>query len=145
MDNDTFLDIIYCHTTDTTRTYTFDGFQIDRIATDIRIRSDIVWGAYKRFARRPIIHRQVILEKQARDAELAAADSGAVEGHAGSGQRAIGHGKLDRREVEVGDFVRPEDGVRHGEGPPVDHEPDHTIGFVQSCRSSPRVASPTTG
>jgi len=46
LDNDTFLDIIYCHTTDTTRTYTFDGFQIDRIATDIRIRSEIVWGAY---------------------------------------------------------------------------------------------------
>ena len=46
LDNDNLLDIIYCHTTDSTRTYTFDGFQIDRIATDIRIRSEIVWGAY---------------------------------------------------------------------------------------------------
>ena len=46
MDNDNLLDIIYCHTTDSTRTYTFDGFQINRIATDIRIGSEIVWGAY---------------------------------------------------------------------------------------------------
>ena len=46
LDNDNLLDIIYCHTTDSTRTYTFDGFQINRIATDIRIGSEIVWGAY---------------------------------------------------------------------------------------------------
>ena len=46
LDGDRMLDIIYCHTTDTTRTYTFNGLQVNRIATEIPVGSDLVWGAY---------------------------------------------------------------------------------------------------
>jgi outer membrane protein assembly factor BamB len=46
MDKDNKLDIVYCHGTNTKKTYTFDGLQVNRIATDIPIKSEIYWGAY---------------------------------------------------------------------------------------------------
>ena len=46
LDNDQRLDIIYCHTTDTTRTYTFNGLQVNRIVTDIPIRTALPWNTY---------------------------------------------------------------------------------------------------
>ena len=46
LDNDNFLDIIYCHTTNTEKSYTFDGMQVNRISTQIPIRESIAWGSY---------------------------------------------------------------------------------------------------
>ncbi|MEX2235873.1 MAG: PQQ-binding-like beta-propeller repeat protein [Cyclobacteriaceae bacterium] len=46
MDNDNFLDIVYCHGTNTEKTYTFDGMQVNRIATKIPIKGNIKWGSY---------------------------------------------------------------------------------------------------
>lgn len=46
MDNDGFLDIIYCHGTNIKKTYSFQGLQINRFATDIPIKSKIKWGSY---------------------------------------------------------------------------------------------------
>jgi outer membrane protein assembly factor BamB len=46
MDNDGYLDIVYSHETDVKHTYTFDGMQINRIATEIPITKEIKWGAY---------------------------------------------------------------------------------------------------
>lgn len=46
MDNDGMLDIVYCHGTNTQKTYTFDGLRINRLATGIPIRGPIRWGAY---------------------------------------------------------------------------------------------------
>ena len=46
MDQDGLLDIVYCHGTNTQKTYTFDGLRINRIATGIPIQSPIRWGSY---------------------------------------------------------------------------------------------------
>lgn len=46
VDNNGLLDIVYCHGTNTKKTYTFDGLQVNRISTDIPIKSEIKWGAY---------------------------------------------------------------------------------------------------
>lgn len=46
MDNDGLLDIVYFHGTNTQKSYTFDGMQINRVATKIPIKSKIKWGAY---------------------------------------------------------------------------------------------------
>jgi len=46
MDNDGFMDIVYCHGTNLKKTYSFDGIRINRIATDIKIQSEIKWGSY---------------------------------------------------------------------------------------------------
>lgn len=46
MDNDNLLDIVYCHGTNTEKSYTFDGMQVNRIATKIPIRAKIKWGSY---------------------------------------------------------------------------------------------------
>lgn len=46
MNNDGLLDIIYCHGTNEKKTYTFDGLQVNHIASDISIKSKIRWGAY---------------------------------------------------------------------------------------------------
>lgn len=45
-DNDGLLDIVYCHGTNIRKTYTFDGLQVNRVATGIPIKSPIRWGAY---------------------------------------------------------------------------------------------------
>jgi len=46
MDNDGLLDIVYCQGTNIKKTYSFDGIRINRLATDIPIRSEIKWGSY---------------------------------------------------------------------------------------------------
>ncbi len=46
VDHNGFLDIVYCHGTSTKKTYSFDGIQVNRISTDIPIRSEIKWGSY---------------------------------------------------------------------------------------------------
>ena len=46
LDGDNFLDVVYCHGTNTDKTYTFDGMQVNRISTQIPIRGNIPWGSY---------------------------------------------------------------------------------------------------
>ncbi len=46
MDNDGLLDIIYCHGTNTKKTYSFTGLQVNRVATGIPIKSKIRWNGY---------------------------------------------------------------------------------------------------
>ncbi len=46
LDNDGLLDIVYCHGTNLRKSYTFDGMQVHRIATEIPIRKKIAWGSY---------------------------------------------------------------------------------------------------
>jgi outer membrane protein assembly factor BamB len=46
MDNDGFLDIVYCHETNVKKSYTFDGMAVHRVPTEIPIRTKIVWGSY---------------------------------------------------------------------------------------------------
>lgn len=46
LDNDGLLDIVYCHGTNLRKSYTFDGMQVHRIATETPIRKKIVWGSY---------------------------------------------------------------------------------------------------
>jgi hypothetical protein len=46
MDGDNFLDIVYIHGTNTKKTYTFDGMQVNRVATKIPIHGSIKWGSY---------------------------------------------------------------------------------------------------
>lgn len=46
LDHDNLLDIVYCHGTNTQKTYTFDGMQINRTSTTIPVRGEIKWGSY---------------------------------------------------------------------------------------------------
>ncbi len=46
MDNDGFLDIVYCHGTNSKKTYTFDGLRVTRLKTTFSIKKPIKWGAY---------------------------------------------------------------------------------------------------
>ena len=46
MNGDGFMDIVYCHGTNLRHTYTFDGMQVEHLATRIRITKKIRWGAY---------------------------------------------------------------------------------------------------
>jgi len=46
LDGDDFLDIIYIHGTNTQKTYSFTGMQVNRVATKIPIRGKIKWGSY---------------------------------------------------------------------------------------------------
>ncbi len=46
MDNDGFLDIVYCHGTNSKKTYTFDGLRITRLKTTFPIPKPIKWGSY---------------------------------------------------------------------------------------------------
>lgn len=48
LDQDGFLDIIYCHGTNPNRANTFDGINIRRIASsNIAIKKPILWGSYQ--------------------------------------------------------------------------------------------------
>ncbi len=47
LDNNGYLDFLYCHGTNLRHTYTFDGIQIHRFVTQIPIYNPIVWGAYQ--------------------------------------------------------------------------------------------------
>lgn len=46
LDADGLLGIVYCHGTNLTKTYSFDGVRINRLATDIPLKNEIKWGAY---------------------------------------------------------------------------------------------------
>lgn len=46
LDNDQLLDIVYCHGTNPKKSYTFDGMQVNRVATKIPVRGKIRWGSY---------------------------------------------------------------------------------------------------
>ena len=47
LDQNGFLDIIYCHGNNLRHTYTFDGITIHRLSTDLKMRADMKWGAYQ--------------------------------------------------------------------------------------------------
>ena len=47
LDEDGYLDIIYCHSTNLRHTYTFDGIRINRIASGKPIGKGVSWGAYQ--------------------------------------------------------------------------------------------------
>lgn len=46
LDNDGFMDIVYCHTTNVKKSYTFDGLQVNRVATTIPLGKPVTWGSY---------------------------------------------------------------------------------------------------
>lgn len=46
LDGDGLLDVIHCHGTNVRKSYTFDGMQVNRVATKIPIRGKIRWGSY---------------------------------------------------------------------------------------------------
>ncbi len=46
IDHDGLLDIVYCHGTNTKKTYSFDGIQVNRIATGLPIKGPIHWNGY---------------------------------------------------------------------------------------------------
>jgi outer membrane protein assembly factor BamB len=46
LDGDGLLDIVYCHGTNLRKSYSFDGMQVNRIATQIPIKKKINWGSY---------------------------------------------------------------------------------------------------
>ena len=46
LDGDGFLDVIYCHMTTPDRTYTYDGFRVSRLKTQVPVGKGVVWGAY---------------------------------------------------------------------------------------------------
>ncbi len=47
LDHDGKVDIVHCHGSNLKHTYTFDGFRIHRISTDIPVHNSIKWGAYQ--------------------------------------------------------------------------------------------------
>ncbi len=46
LDADGLLDIVYCHGTNVRKSYSFDGMQVNRIATQIPLKKKIKWGSY---------------------------------------------------------------------------------------------------
>ncbi len=46
MDQDGKMDIIYCQMTTPNKVYTYDGFRVIRLSTDINLSTSIPWGAY---------------------------------------------------------------------------------------------------
>jgi hypothetical protein len=46
MDKDGLLDIVYCHGTNSKKTYTFDGLRVTRLKTTFPIKRPIKWGSY---------------------------------------------------------------------------------------------------
>lgn len=47
MDHDGMLDIVHSHGSNLRHTYTFDGIQVHRMATNLPIHKSIKWGAYQ--------------------------------------------------------------------------------------------------
>jgi outer membrane protein assembly factor BamB len=47
LDDDGFIDILYCHSTSLRHTYRFDGMKLRRIETQIKVHKDVKWGAYQ--------------------------------------------------------------------------------------------------
>jgi hypothetical protein len=46
IDGDALLDIVYCHGTNISKTYSFTGIQVHRIATGVHVKNNIRWGSY---------------------------------------------------------------------------------------------------
>ena len=46
IDGDRLLDIIFCHSMNTKKAYTFDGMQVNRVSTGIALKGEITWGSY---------------------------------------------------------------------------------------------------
>jgi hypothetical protein len=46
LDGDKMLDIVFCHSNNLYHTFSFDGFRINLLKTDIPITSPLKWGAY---------------------------------------------------------------------------------------------------
>lgn len=46
LDDDGFLDIVFCHSNNRFQTYVFDGMQVDCLKTKIPIAKPIKWGSY---------------------------------------------------------------------------------------------------
>lgn len=46
LDDDGFLDIVFCHSNNRFQTYAFDGMQVDCLKTKIPITKPIKWGSY---------------------------------------------------------------------------------------------------
>ncbi|MFC4874916.1 FG-GAP-like repeat-containing protein [Negadavirga shengliensis] len=46
LDNDGYLDVVFCHSDNLYHTYAFDGMQINMVKTNIPIRQPVKWGAY---------------------------------------------------------------------------------------------------
>lgn len=46
LDGDGNLDIVFCHSTNPTKEYAFDGMSVHRIKTKVAIETPIIWGAY---------------------------------------------------------------------------------------------------
>ncbi|WP_194775707.1 PQQ-binding-like beta-propeller repeat protein [Pararhodonellum marinum] len=46
LDGDRMLDIVFCHSTNSARTYAFDDMQVNLLKTKIPITQPITWGAY---------------------------------------------------------------------------------------------------
>ncbi|WP_339793185.1 PQQ-binding-like beta-propeller repeat protein [uncultured Imperialibacter sp.] len=46
LDGDGNIDIVYCHSTNTEHTYTFDGMEVVRLTTTLPVNKEIKWGAY---------------------------------------------------------------------------------------------------
>lgn len=46
LDDDGFLDIIYCNMTTPDRVYTFDGMRVIRLSTKLSSDNQVPWGAY---------------------------------------------------------------------------------------------------
>jgi predicted nucleic acid-binding protein len=47
LDDNGFLDILYCHSTNLRLTYKFDGMKLHRIETQIPVYKNVKWGAYQ--------------------------------------------------------------------------------------------------
>ncbi|MFT6205250.1 MAG: outer membrane protein assembly factor BamB/predicted nucleic acid-binding protein [Spirosomataceae bacterium] len=47
LDDNGFLDILYCHSTNLQLTYKFDGMKLHRIETQIPVYNSVKWGAYQ--------------------------------------------------------------------------------------------------
>ena len=46
LDDDGFLDIIYCNMTTPDRVYTFDGMRVIRVKTELPASENVIWGSY---------------------------------------------------------------------------------------------------
>jgi hypothetical protein len=46
MDGDRLLDVVFCHSTNARKAYTFDGVRVHRVATGVPLKSEIFWGTY---------------------------------------------------------------------------------------------------
>jgi len=47
LDDNGFIDILYCHSTSLRHTYKFDGMKLRRIETQIPVSKNVKWGAYQ--------------------------------------------------------------------------------------------------